>query len=326
LSSSSARVYTVVIAFALVAAAASEALSQETHVLVITGVSGDEEHAKHFHELATRFIEAAKKKDGVADTNITYLAEKPEADSARIRGRSNKEGVEKAFADLAAKAKPNDEVYVLLFGHGSFDGKVATFNIPGPDLTAADYARMLGRLSSTRVVFVDTTSASGGFLPTVAGPGRTIVTATKTGGERLETRFPDFFVAAYETDAADRDRNGRISVGEAFEYAKAEVAAAYQKAGTLQTEHATLDDGNEGKVAGMMFLSTGGRVSADLDMNNPEVRDLVKERDALEQQVAALRLRKTAMDPAQYDQELEKLLLALAQKTKALQQLAVKKQ
>jgi hypothetical protein len=31
------------------------------------------------------------------------------------------------------------------------------------------------------------------------------------------------------------------------------------------------------------------------------------------------------MDPAQYDQELEKLLLALAQKTQALQQLEVKK-
>jgi hypothetical protein len=315
----------LLLAALILANTAVRAEAQETHLLVITGVSGDEEHAKLFHQLATRFIDAAKKKDGVADPNIVYLAEKPDLDPARVRGRSNKEGVEKAFADLAVKAKPADEVYVLLFGHGSFDGKVGTFNIPGPDLTADDYAKMLGRLQAQRIVFVDTTSASGAFLQAVAGPGRTVVTATKTGGERLEPRFPEFFVQAYETDAADRDRNGRISVQEAFEFAKAQVAAAYQKAGTLQTEHPALDDGNEGKLAASLFLSAGGRVSANLDMNDPHVQDLVHQRDALEQQVAALRLRKSTMDAAQYDQELEKLLLALAEKTKALQALEGRK-
>jgi hypothetical protein len=58
---------------------------------------------------------------------------------------------------------------------------------------------------------------------------------------------------------------------------------------------------------------------------NPAVRELMRQRDALEQQVAGLKLRKTSMDPAQYGQELETLLVALAQKTQALQQLEVKK-
>jgi len=309
----------------LVLIAAGSANAQDTHLLVITGISGDEEHAKLFHQLATRFIDAAKKRDAVPDGNIIYLAEKPDVDPSRIAGRSTKEGIEKAFADVAARAHANDEIFVLLIGHGGFDGKTATFNMPGPDFSAADFARLLGKFSTERVVFVDTTSSSGGFLPALAGPGRTIVTATKTGGEKLEPRFAEFFVEAYDTDAADRDRNGRISVAEAYEYAKAQVASAYQKAGTLQTEHAALDDGSEGKLAATLFLSTAGRVSANLDMNNPQVRELVKERDALEQQVAALRLRKASMEAADYDQQLEKLLLALAQKSHALQQLEVKK-
>lgn len=304
---------------------AASAAAQETHLLVITGISGDEEHATLFHQLATRFIDAAKKKDGVPDGNVIYLAEKTEADPARIAGRSTKEGIEKAFADLAAKAHPNDEIYVLLIGHGGFDGKTATFNMPGPDFSAADFARLIGKLQVESVVFVDTTSSSGGFLPTVAGPGRTIVTATKTGGEKLDARFAQFFVEAYDGDGADRDRNGRISVAEAFEYAKAQVASAYQKAGTLQTEHAALDDGSEGKLAAATFLSTGGRVSANLDMNDPQVRELVKERDELERQVAALKLRKGSMDAGEYEAQLEKLLLALAQKTQALQKLEGKK-
>ncbi|HWF86074.1 MAG TPA: C13 family peptidase, partial [Vicinamibacterales bacterium] len=224
------------------------------------------------------------------------------------------------------RAHPDDEIFVLLIGHGSFDSRGGMFNLPGPDLTADDYAKLLAKWPTQHVVFVNTASASGAFLPAVAAPGRTVVTATKTGGEKNETRFATYFVEAYETEAADRDRNGRVSVLEAFDYAKAKVVKAFEQEGTLLTEHATLDDGSEGKVAATMFLAPAeGRASSTLDMTNPAIRDLVRERDALEQQIAGLKLRKADMDPAQYEQELEKLLLALAEKSRALQ-LAGKKQ
>jgi hypothetical protein len=304
----------------------ARASAQETHLLVITGVSGDEEHAKKFHDLATRFIDAAKKNNGVADANITYLAEKPDADPQRIQARSTRENVSKAFADIASRAHPNDEIFVLLIGHGSFDSRGGMFELPGPDLSDDDYAKLLAKWPTQRVAFVNTASASGAFLPAVAGPRRTIVTATKTGGEKNETRFASYFVEAFESEAADRDRNGRVSVLEAFEYAKAKVVKAFEQEGTLLTEHATLDDGSDGKVAATLFIApAAGRGADAVDMTNPAIRDLVRERDALEQQVAGLKLRKSEMDPARYEQELEKLLLALAEKSRALQ-LAGKKQ
>jgi hypothetical protein len=305
----------------------ARASAQETHVLVVTGVSGDETYAKKYHDLAVRFLDAAKKKNSVADANLTYLAEKPEIDPQRIHARSTKENVEKAFADIAARAHPDDQIFVLLIGHGSFDSRGGMFNLPGPDLTAEDYARLLAKWPTQHVAFVNTASASGAFLPAVAGPGRTIVTATKTGGEKNETRFATYFVEAYETEAADRDRNGRVSVLEAFDYAKAKVVKAFEQDGTLLTEHATLDDGSEGKLAATLFLApAGGQAASNIDMTNPAIRDLVRERDAPEQQVAGLKLRKADMEPAQYDQQLETLLLELAEKSRALQQLAGKKQ
>ena len=94
------------------------------------------------------------------------------------------------------------------------------FNLPGPDLAVADYAKLLDGLAAQRVVFVNTASSSGAFVQPLAGPGRIIVTATKTGGERNETRFPAYFVEAYRDEAADRDRNGRVSALEAFDYAR----------------------------------------------------------------------------------------------------------
>lgn len=300
--------------WALSAAARAEA--QQTHVLVVTGVPGDEEHANKFRQWAATFVEAAKTKESIPASNITLLTD-------RGATRAN---VEKAFADIAARAKPGDGVFVLLIGHGSFDGRVAAFNLMGPDLNADDYARLLNAFTAQRVVFVNTTSASGAFLKPLAAPGRVIVTATKTGGERNDTDFPEYFVAAFADDAADRDRNGHVSVAEAFEFAKTKVAQAFQQKGLLLTEHATLEDGGDGRLASAIFLGTGAsRTALQVDTSDPAMKALVDQRDALEQQIAGLRLRKPSMPEAAYDAEMEKLLTALALKTRDIRDLQARK-
>jgi hypothetical protein len=304
------------LAFSCVVLCALPASAQQTHLLVITGVPGDEEHAKKFQQWATTFIDTAKKKDGVPDDNVTFLSE---------RG-ATRAAVEKAFADIAAKAKANDELFVLLIGHGSFDGTTAAFNLMGPDLTADDYARLLSKFSAQRVVFANTASASGAFLKPLAAPGRVIVTATKTGGERNEPDFPQYFVAAFGDDAADRDRNGHVSVAEAFEYAKTKVTQAFQQKGLLLTEHATLDDSGEGQLASAVFLGGGqGRSALQVDTSDPEMKALAEQRDAIDRQIADLRARKAALEPAKYDEDMERLLTALALKTKEIRDLQNKK-
>jgi hypothetical protein len=295
---------------------ATPARAQQTHLLVITGSPGDDEHAQKFQQWATTFIEAAKQKDAVPEANITLLTDK----------QATKAGIEKAFADLAPRVKPTDAVLVLLIGHGSFNGTQAAFNHFGPDLTVDQWAKLLGRLPAQRVAFVDTTSSSGAFLPAVAAPGRVVVTATKTGGERNETQFPEFFVAAFGDAAADRDRNGHVSVGEAFEYAKAKVVQAFQQKGLLLTEHAVMDDGGDGRLASALFLGIGRAEGAlAVDLSDPAMKALSDDKDALDQQIAALRLKKNTMDEAQYDAQLEKLLTDLALKTKAIRDLQAKK-
>jgi hypothetical protein len=305
----------------LLLALARPAAAQDTHLLVIAGVGGDDEHATQFHQWATAIIDAAKDRGGLTDATITYLADKPEMAPGRIGGRSTRENVQKAFADLAARAQPADEVFIVLIGHGSFDGRLAAFNLPGPDLTADDYAKLLAKVPAQRIVFVNTASSSGGFLAPLAGPGRTIVTATKTGGERNETRFAPFFAEAFKDNAADTDRNGRVSVTEAFEYAKTKVGAVYQKGGYILTEHAALDDGREGKFAATLFLeSERAKAAATARVADPELRALLDAQRVLENQVTALKLRKESMDPAEYDRESEKLLTELALKTRAIRE------
>ena len=310
----------------LVSCAAVAHAAQSTYLLVITGVEGDQEHGELFQKWATTLIDAAKARYGVPDEQILYLAEHPERAPSRIWARSTRENVERAFARLGDRAGANDQVFVVLIGHGSFDGQQAFFNLPGPDLAATDYARLVEKLRAGRVIFVDTSSASGGFLKALAAPGRTVVTATRTGGERNETRFPAYFVEAFASTAADADQDGRVSVLEAFNYARTKVVQAYERDGLLLTEHATLDDGTDGKLAAAESLASDQAASAALaGVADPALRTLLEEQHALDEQISALKLRKDGMEPAAYQEELEKLLTDLALKTRAIRQLEEKK-
>lgn len=320
--------------------AAAPAAAQQTHLVIVGGLSGDQEHADAFHRWATVLIDAAKDRYGVPDGNIVYLAEKPDRDPARIRGRSTREHVEQAFAELAARARPDDKVLVVLIGHGSSDGRQTRFNLPGPDLTAADFARLVDRLPAKHVAFANTASASAGFVAALAAPGRAVVSATRSDAERYDTLFGGFFASAFAADEADVDKNGRISVLEAFNYARGQVATAYEREGLLQTEHAVLDDNGDGKpsaepsaqaadgqVAAAFHLDAAGRgraAEAALPAD-PALRALYLERQALEERIEALKLLKAGMDPARYAQELETLLVELATKTRAIRQIEGKK-
>lgn len=305
-------------AIVCVTGASREAEAQQTHLLVVAGVGGDEEHAKKFSTWAAA-VTAAAAKLGVPDANVRYLGERP-VPGDRMTARATRDNVGKAFADMSAAAAPDDVVFVVLIGHGSFDGRSGAFNLPGPDLTAEDYAALLARFPTQRLVFVNTASSSGAFLQPLAGPGRTIITATRTGGERNETRFAEHFIAALSSEQADRDRNGRVSALEAFEFAAAKVKAEYEQSGHLLTEHAAIDDGQKGLLAGALFLAPERSRTAAAQAAPPAVRALMEQRDALERQVAELRLRKDAMDSAAYEAALEKLLTELALKTRAIRE------
>ena len=265
---------------------------------------------------------------GFPTAQVIYLHEKPETDAKRITAKSTRDEVARAFGKLAG-AGADDTIFVVLIGHGSFDGKVAKFNLPGPDMTAADFEPLMKRLAPRRTVLVNTASASGPFIEVLSGPGRTIVTATRNGRESFATIFGGYFVDALTSDDADADKNKRVSVLEAFDYARREVATAYERQGIILIEHALLDDsgdkegtatptvdGKEGRVAALMSLGTAGQ--GDPLPGDPKLRALYEERRALERRVESLRLMKDSMDPQKYAADLEKLVTDLALKTREI--------
>lgn len=323
-------------AIAVLAAWPRTAGAEQSHLVIVVGLGGEPKYSEAFHELAVTMIQAAEKKMGVAPANITYLGEKAAQPAVPVyKGRASREAVQKALGTIAQAAGPGDLVFILLIGHGGSQAGESRFNLPGPDMTAADFAPLLTALSPQQVVFVNTASASGDFVKVLSAKGRTIVTATKSAMERNQTEFPSYFVQAFSEEGADADKDQRVSVLEAFTYARREVERFYEKGHLLVTEHAVLDDNGDGTgsaapdpatgdgaMARRAFLG-GGETAADAgSASPPDARgaELRRQRRAIEDKIGALKARKDGMESTQYEDELEKLLVELARSEAALRQ------
>ena len=301
-------------------------------LLIVVGLGGDAETAKTFHRWSNTLAESSERLGVPADRLVYLVGDQVEGDKG-VSGRATKEEVTKALTRFAGAAGPEDVVFIALIGHGSFDGRAAKFNMPGPDMGPEDFEPLLKKLQTKQLVFVNTASASAPFLETLSGPGRTMVSATRSGAEHYTTLFGGYFIDALSSPEADADKNKRISVLEAFKFAKTEVTRAYEREGLLATEHALLDDdgdkegsadpsslgtdpkNKDGKVAAVVSLGVAGDDGLPAD---PKLRALHVERRDLERRVESLRLLKENMDQAKYTSELEKLVTAIALKTREI--------
>jgi hypothetical protein len=323
------------VARALLAAAAfagfAPPAAAQTYYVVVSGVGGDPAYTTRFTAWGDTVVDAVRSRWGVPDSDIVYLGEHPEADS-RMSGPATRQRVTAALQALAAKAGPEADVFLVLFGHGSDRGDGPRFNLVGPDITAAELSTLLAPIKARHLVVVDASSASGGVVAALSGPGRLVVTATKSGFERNATQFGGFFAAALANDGADTDKDGRVSVLEAFTYARREVARAYAKDNRLLTEHAVLDDNGDGTgseapqggagdgaLAGAVFFGPAGGAAA-VAATDPLLKALYARRDSLERHVAELRAAKSRMAPEAYEQQLEATLVDLATTSRAIRE------
>ncbi len=309
----------------------SAPLAAQTHIIIVAGASGEPKYATTFHAAATAFADALVNTHGVAADHVIYLAENPARDPGRIDGKSTKSELGQTILRVAEKARADDRVLLVLLGHGSHAGADSRLNLPGPDVTAAELAVMLQPLKAMQVAIVNTASASGDFLPILSGKNRVVITATKSSYERNETLFPQYFVNAFTTPGADTDKDERVSLLEAFVYAKREVARAYETDTRLPTEHAMLDDDGDrrgsaepnpqtgdGAVARRFIVGATRTARAAATANAPAT--LVSRKSELEAQVDSLRRRKDSMAAEEYEQQLEKLLVDLARVSQAIRE------
>ena len=279
---------------------ASASMYGATHVVVIAGLGGEADYEQRF----AAWAEDLNKTLGGADseTRVNVLS----------GAKAKRETIKSAFDTAASQLKAEDAFALILIGHGAFDGSEYKMNIPGPDLSATDFAGMLDRIKANRQLVVNATSASGGSVHSLLKPSRTVITATKSGTEKNATVFARYWIEALRDAAADADKNEVITALEAFKFAEAKTKQFYETNKRIATEHPMLDggDANGPANAGRFALLRIGSVQKAA--NDPAKRALLVKREQLEGEIDRLKFQKAAMPTAEYKRQLQALLLDLA--------------
>ena len=299
----------------LVLTIAGRAAAQERHALIVSGATGGPGYAQQYaawtRALTTVLVDRMK----LEPARVVALSESS-VDAQAATAANVKSVIER----LRLQMRRPDLLFVVLIGHGTFDGVDAKFNLVGPDMAAAEWAALLRDFPAT-VVLVNSAAASSPFIARLAGPRRVIVSATDSVAQRFDTVFPDYFIAAFGDESSDIDRNGRTSIWEAFAWAAAAVRRHYQQRGQLPTERPLLDDngdgigreasaqGPDGAVASRTYLDVP---AAGAPPTDEVLVELLQRRASLTAEVEELQIKKAFMSPDEYQREFERIMIALA--------------
>lgn len=262
----------------------------ETRALVVAGLGGDAAYEEQFRDLTRVMADSL----GVVAPHVVLL-----------QGQSsNKNQVRTTLEAFASQSTGEDYLLFCFVGHGTFDGKVFRFNVPGRDFSAGELGEWLDGVNAGRQLVIVTGSASGALHDIIGGENRTLMTATRSGNEKNATVFPRFLVAALGNPTADLDKDDLVSADEAWRYAEAQVASHYKQARQLLSEHPR----RSGPPSGLIL----GAVSQVEPIGPYDVPDpLLARQGELADEVAELRQRKKLMEPGDYFAELQRLLLEM---------------
>ena len=310
------RVRLVFLLLAIVPASFPTAASAgDRYALVVSGANGGAEYAEQYarwvRDLSGVLVDRMK----IGRDRIKVLTDADDPASA-----STAANVRQYLAGVRRTMTRDDLLFVVLIGHGTYDGVDAKFNLVGTDLESAQWGELLTGLLG-QVVVVNTSSASFPFIERLSGDRRVVITATDSVAQRFDTMFPEYFIKAFQGETADVDKNDRISIWEAFSAATGDVRRYYQRRGQLSTERALLDDNGDGvgrEAAGKgEDGSLASRVYLDVPLPGARPTDeilvkLLQRRGAIELELDELKIRRSFLRPPEYQQEFERLIVELA--------------
>src|SRR5260221_1848552 len=105
----------------------------ERYAFMVSGANGEASYAEQYGQWRQSTVAALLEKLGFDDSKILTLFDGGDAHHAATAA-----GVRRSIDALRARMRPDDLLFVLLLGHGSFDRVEAKFNFVGPHLSSAE--------------------------------------------------------------------------------------------------------------------------------------------------------------------------------------------
>jgi len=304
------------------AARASNPVGQPA-MFVVVGAAGEEEFGKRFEDWGKKWEQVARK----GGARVTRIGSATQTDKLPEDDATDRNSLKAAFDNEAKDGVA--ELWLVLIGHGTFDGTTAKFNLRGIDFSGEELAEWLKPFKRP-VAVINSSSSSGPFIKALSAPDRIVVSATRSGHEQNFAYFGGHMADSIGDLKADLDKDGQVSLLEAFLMGSRRTAEFYDVEGRLATEHALIDDNADGFGTPADFFRGIRAVKkpdqgAAVDGLRAHQWHLVKseteaampaevraKRDGLELRLEKLRQEKPSMEEDDYYSQLEKLLMELS--------------
>ena len=289
---------------------------------IVIGAPGEPQYGEMFSQWANLWVE------GLSSSRTQLIGHSTQQAS----DLSDRESLKRWIAQTKV-LDPKRTRWLILLGHGTFDGKTAKFNLRGEDISSSELQQWLDGDTAQWVIVVGAAS-SAPFLKALSGPNRVVIVSTKNSNENNFSRFGGFLSQSLHEETSDLDHDGAVSILEAFICGSQKTKQYYEDNRLLATEHPLLEDnadslGTSGEsyrgTRPVAISSAGntpmekmdGRLAKRITLKvRPSDRGLSGEAleaiEKLEMQIDNLRSNKESLQPDDYYSKLETIFLEIA--------------
>lgn len=218
--------------------------SKNTYAVIVSGINKDPKEQQAKDNAITNLRNFLLNNAGMKPGQLSIMVGRysPIHEGSIL---STAENLKKQINTFAATSRPSDRFIFYYVGQANIVVEKLRLNLPGTDITHGQLATWIKGIKASSMFIVLDCPGAGMAVKALAGKNRIIIGAC-TDEERYSTQFSKFFVPALADLQSDADRDGKVSVLEAFTFAAKQLDDWYRSHKLLQTETPILEDNADG--------------------------------------------------------------------------------
>ena len=243
----------------------------ERFAVICAGAPHDKQHYIWYWGATSGMYDVLTKRYGYKPENIYFLFCDTHNKDQRVDFVATKENLHRVFQELSRRLHPKDTLFCFFVGHGNRKGQNSYYQLTNGRIMDVELDRWRRSIATKIQTYVFTPCHSGGFARVLGRQAGTIVITSCRIDEVNQAGFAEAIRDALNhAPGADTNGDGRVSIGEAYNFALLTVKQWYKDRGRKLGEHCQIDDNGDGQSSfGLLPTSGHGRVALHRFLDTP---------------------------------------------------------
>jgi hypothetical protein len=216
----------------------------KTYALIISGINKNSKERLAKDQAVMNLRRFLIDNAGVKSDELSVLVDR-ESSLHKDSAFSTADNLKKQIERITAVVSNNDRFIFYYTGQANIVSDTLRLNLPGPDITHKQLAGWFDGINASSMLIVLDCPGAGLAVTAVTGRNRVIIGAC-IADQHYSTKFSEYFMPALLDKESDTDKDGRISLLEAFTSASKNVDDFYRRQALLTTETPVLEDNADG--------------------------------------------------------------------------------